>query len=98
MDYGQNDDMAFTDQGGDNPMVAKVAPEPVLPPVVDPRPTFLSTYRPYVPTLGPRDQIRPMGLLAPSALYGTPARRQLVADYINRYPTLDQAFSSQMIG
>ena len=94
--YGSNNDMAFSDEGGDNPMVAKVVPEPVLPPVVDPRPTFLSTYRPYVPTLGPRDQIRPLGLLAPTALYGSPTQRGLVANYISNYPTLDQAFIRQL--
>ncbi len=93
--YGSGDSVDYTDQGGDNPVVVEVVPEPPPPPAPPP-PTYLSGYQPYVPAFGPNDQIRSMGLLAPSQLYGTAPRRQLVSNYINRYPTLDQVFSRQL--
>lgn len=87
-----NANMAQANEGGDNPMVA--ASVPVAAPVApEPPPTFLSTYQPPQFTPAP---VNRLGLLAPPQIYGSPIRQQMIQNYINQYPTLDQAFSRQL--
>lgn len=87
-----NENMAPANEGGDNPVVA--ASVPVAAPVApEPPPTFLSTYQPPQFTPAP---VNRLGLLAPPQIYGSPVRQQMIQNYINQYPTLDQAFSRQL--
>ncbi len=87
-----NENMAPANEGGDNPMVATGAPvaAPVAP---EPPPTFLSSYQPPQFTPAP---VNRLGLLAPPQIYGSTARQQMIQNYIDQYPTLDQAFSRQL--
>jgi len=88
----ENMAMAPANEGGDNPVVAAIVPvaAPVAP---EPPPTFLSSYQ--TPQFTPAP-VATLGLLAPPQIYGSPTRQQMIQNYINQYPTLDQAFSRQL--
>jgi hypothetical protein len=89
-DYNFDDEDYDSGDSEYSPPAPPAAPPPKL--VL---PSVLSSYNP--PPWSP-PQFSRLGLLAPRQVYGPPARQALVQQYMNAYPSLDEAFSRQMYG